>query len=613
MDQIQQLLARISELTSTELGELRDLISSTFDTLAASDEPANATIVAQLDELVLGLGAVADEETRRSTEAAESAAKLEATKAKMEALRNPVAEDAPAEEDEPAEIEAEGEEVEGEVVEIDSPLLEPVLASAPRGSTVVGGMVPAMARVTGRAAPSPTQEAPAANGVRIIVAAGVPHFNPGEDLTDPMMLAKAMSETLNRKKMSHDRTAAVVASARWDYPEDRQLGPDASSNTNKINAVCGLNAGRYRNGSLVATGGVCLPVNVDYTVPTWSTADRPLRDALPGYQADRGGIRFVTPPDIGVPPITSAGGDTPSGAGQSTGTWNEATDANPAGALKPVWTVECGAEQLVYVNAVTTRVQFGNMESRFAPEQVAANTQQAVAITARQAEVQLLTAIADLTVQVIPSAYLGAARDLLTSIDLLTAQYKQSHRFSTNVALTAIFPDWGKNVIRADLARELAHDNTNGRDVLAISDVQIEDWFTIRGINPVWTLDGLPAGTYGTGGSAITDQNFPTVTAANAANSGSAITPVWPGQTSTDAFMLVWFLFVEGTFQFLDGGTLDLGVVRDSLLDSTNDYETFTETFENVAFRGIEAYQVQSMIRPTGGSAGTVAVTGYIE
>jgi hypothetical protein len=58
---------------------------------------------------------------------------------------------------------------------------------------------------------------------------------------------------------------------------------------------------------------------------------------------------------------------------------------------------------------------------------------------------------------------------------------------------------------------------------------------------------------------------------------------------------------------------LDLGVVRDSTLDATNDDELFFETFESVTFRGLEAYQVQSTIQPSGGSAGTVAVTGYHE
>ncbi len=205
-----------------------------------------------------------------------------------------------------------------------------------------------------------------------------------------------------------------------------------------------------------------------------------------------------------------------------------------------------------------------------------------------------------------PQQYLGAVRDILTSVDLLKAQYLYSHRFADNTALTAVFPAWGKDVLRADLAREIGHDNAGSVNVLAITDAQIEDWFSVRGINVIWTLDGLKAGTYGTGGHAITSQYFATM-ATNAPH------PQWPGQSASAAFMLVWFLYVEGTFQFLDGGRLDLGVVRDSLLDSTNDYETFTEVFEGLAFRGIEAYQVQSMILPAGGSAGTAALSTYVE
>ena len=70
--------------------------------------------------------------------------------------------------------------------------------------------------------------------------------------------------------------------------------------------------------------------------------------------------------------------------------------------------------------------------------------------------------------------------------------------------------------------------------------------------------DGLKAGTYGTGGVAITNQFFPIATG------GAA--PQWPGQVSNAAFQLVWLLYPEGTFQFLDGGRLDLGVVHDSAL-----------------------------------------------
>ena len=44
-----------------------------------------------------------------------------------------------------------------------------------------------------------------------------------------------------------------------------------------------------------------------------------------------------------------------------------------------------------------------------------------------------------------------------------------------------------------------------------------------------------------------------------------------------------WAIFPEGEFLHLDAGTLDLGIVRDSTLNSTNDFQIFGENFENVA------------------------------
>ena len=47
--------------------------------------------------------------------------------------------------------------------------------------------------------------------------------------------------------------------------------------------------------------------------------------------------------------------------------------------------------------------------------------------------------------------------------------------------------------------------------------------------------------------------------------------------------VIQYALFIEGSFLHLDSGVLELGVVRDSTLNSTNDYQVFGETFENVA------------------------------
>ena len=473
-----------------------------------------------------------------------------------------------------------------------------------RATTVMAAGTPAapraarMVAANGRAAPSPNAAPGATSGVTITAAMSAPGISPGQTLTSSRQLTELTVETLRQMQYDpeYDGRRQTLARATWTYPDERQLSSrnDAYVNTAKVDAICAPEA-------VLASGGTCLPVNVDYTVPVWTSADRPLHDGLPGYQADRGGIRFVTPPDIGVPDLQASA----SGAGTATRVWTEATDAAPAGQTKPVWVVACGTEELTYVNAIPTRVQFGNMFGRFAPEQIAANTEQALAVAAREAELEILTLMYNSSKQVKPEQYLGATRDLLASVDLLIAQYRYSHRIPRRASFTAVFPDWAKDLIRADLARESAHD-TDGGDRLAVSDAQIEAWFTTRGINVVWTVDGLKAGTYGTGSSAITNQCFGLM-------GSSAPEPQWPGQTSDGAFMLAWLLYVEGSFQFLDGGRLDLGVVRDSTLDATNDYETFVETFEGVAFRGLEAYQVQSTILPTGGSAGTVAVSGYHE
>jgi hypothetical protein len=440
----------------------------------------------------------------------------------------------------------------------------------------------------------------------VTASASAGGISAGQVLGSREELAQLTSETLRQIAMDPVNFGRKkgIARAEWSYPEERQLGDSISENTKKLDAVCGLAAPRVsrHDGSLVASGGICLPTNVDYSVPTWVTTDRPLRDGLPSFQATRGGIQFVTPPDIGT--VVLQGG-TASGSGIATTVWPEATDANPAGATKPVWQVLCGSPQQVYVDAIPTRVMMGNMISRFAPEQIAANTEQAIAAAARDAELNLLSKMYGYSNQVLSAQYLGATRDLLASIDLISQGYRYSHRYGEDTGLTAVFPEWAKGIIRADMARELAHDNSGSQNSLAISDAQIEDWLSARGIDVIWTIDALQAGTYGNGGSAIPNQFFPKFTAGG--------TPQWPGQTSNGSVVLAWLLYVTGTFQFLDGGRLDLGVVRDSILDSTNDYETFVETFESVAFRGNEVYQVQSTILPNGGSAATVAETGYHE
>ncbi len=342
-------------------------------------------------------------------------------------------------------------------------------SGTPRGTS--GSHIERMAAAQ-RATPSPNQGRrpggpfgfPGTSAATVVASMAGNGIAPGQTLTSRDELAEVTSETLRRIAQDPVNFGRqhVVARARWEYPEDRQLGDSAVENTSKLDAVCAHTAPRYNRhtGALVATGGVCLPTNVDYSVPVWSTADRPLRDGLPQFQATRGGVAYVSSPDIGIVDLQG----TASGAGLATSVWTEATDASPAGETKPVWEVACGTPQQVYVNAIPTRIGFGNMTARFAPEQTAANTEQAIATAAREAELELLTLMYDSTKQVKPEQYLGATRDILASVDLLIAQYRYSHRIPRTASFTAVFPDWARDVIRSDMSRELAHDNTNGRE-----------------------------------------------------------------------------------------------------------------------------------------------------
>jgi hypothetical protein len=106
---------------------------------------------------------------------------------------------------------------------------------------------------------------------------------------------------------------------------------------------------------------------------------------------------------------------------------------------------------------------------------------------------------------------------------------------------------------------------------------EIDAYIAARGINASFALDtAAGASPFGAQGSGAMNE-FP------------------------DTF--VWYIFAEGSFLFLDGGTLDLGVIRDSTLVGTNDYKMFVETFENVALVGVESLQVTSTINVNGVAA----------
>ena len=395
--------------------------------------------------------------------------------------------------------------------------------------------------------------------VAITAGADIPGYTAGSTINDMYEVAQAMEKRIHslRRVNGGDGEQHIVASVTTSFPEDRTLSTDAESNSIKINAVSSQ--------ALVASGGHAAPLEVKYDIyAIGSTTNRPVRDSLPRFQADRGGIRFVTPPSFAAGTYADA-----------VGVWTAAVDATPESATKTSLTVAAAAEATASTDAVTLQLQFGNLMTRAYPELIARHNELALVQHAREAEQYVIGKIEAGSTAVTSGTLIGFGRDFLVSVRKAAVAYRSRHRIAQSTTLTAIVPEWIYDAMAADLALAMPGDGT-----LSVGRGEIEGYLSQLNVNLVASPDLTVFGSQGT--AAVLE--FP------------------------DSFK--WYLFAEGTFLFLDGGSLDLGIIRDSSLVGTNDYKMFVETFEGVAKVGIEALVVTQTVNVNGVAAALRDTTG---
>jgi hypothetical protein len=397
--------------------------------------------------------------------------------------------------------------------------------------------------------------------VAITAGADIPGYTAGSTINDMNEVAQAMEKRIHslRRVNGGDGEQHIVASITTQFDEARTLTTDAEANSAKVAAFAA------ESQALVASGGHGAPFEVKYDIfAQGSTNVRPVRDSLPRFQADRGGIRFVTPP--------SFAGDTYANA---VGVWTAANDSAETPGTKASLTVSAAAELTASTDAVTLQLQFGNLMTRAYPELIARHNELALVQHAREAEQNLLSKIGDASTAVTTSSLIGFGRDFLVQIRRAAVAYRSRHRIDPQTTLKAIIPSWVYDAMAADLTLAMPGDGT-----LAVSRSEIDGYLATVNVDLVASLDQNVFGAQG----AAALLEFP------------------------DSF--VWYLFAEGTFLFLDGGTLDLGIIRDSSLVGTNDYKMFVETFEGVAKVGIEALKITSTISINGVAAALRDTTG---
>ena len=508
---------------STEIKETTEAAVAVEETVVAAAEEAPATTTAEVP--VVAEAAVVEEVAVSQDAPAAEAAVVVTEGAEAATIETPT---------------------QTETVPMAQEIMEAPVTAAADNADNLNIEVPADRRPTSRISAAP---------VAITAGADIPGYTAGSSISSMAEVAEAMAKRLHglRRVNGGDGEQHIVASISTQFPEERTLNQDAQANWDKVQAVVGPEA-------LVASGGHQAPFEVKYDIFGLGSAVRPVRDSLPRFQADRGGIRYITPPVL-------------SSYAGAVGVWTAANDSaqTPSPASKLSLTVTAASETTVSTDAVTLQLQFGNLLSRAYPELIARHNELGLIQHAREAEGNLMYAIGAASTAVTSTSVIGMGRDFLVQLGRASAAYRSRHRLDADAPLRAIIPAWIKDAMAADLTLNMPGDsNLNAY-------AEIDAYIASRGINATFALDTAGGASYFAAQSSGAMNEFP------------------------DTF--VWYLFAEGSFLFLDGGTLDLGVIRDSTLVGTNDYKMFIETFENVALVGVESLQVTSTINVNGVAA----------
>lgn len=580
------LLANLGELTDEQLADLRDQLRT-----AAADrreQPATDELVAELTSIADAIEQVRAEEDSR----AESAAQLDAqAQAALERINSALADP-----DDPDGGEADGGADGGDGDEgaagtqgDEGAAPTPAEPAQPEGAQpvpVAAGAAPARAprvsRVNARRPASMQVQPPPAPRERplnLVAAANAPGFAAGEPIQDAGKLADLFEAGIKAFKgyTGNDRTEVrLVRTGPGRAFEDldatfggeRVLTADTRENLRKINRA----QAQLRNGerleemqALAAAGGICVPQQVRYDLPIIGDDARPVRDqALMRFGADRGGISTIPPPMI-------------EDLEDAIGIWTEANDQNPSSpTTKPCLTVDCPTEDDTLVDAITQCLRFGNFRARYFAEQIEAWMRLAAVNHARIAENRSLATIAAGSKDVNVGEGLGAVSDVLSTLDRAWAGWASRHR-APNQRFRFVLPFWFLAMARVDISRQIPGGGTLD-ERYAVADATIERWINARNVSVTWHFDGEAGQIFGP--------------------QGDGPLQGWPDT-------VVSYLYEEGAWLFLDGGELNLGLVRDSSLNEVNDVQVFSETFEATHFHGIDSWRIEMDVCPNGTTSGT--------
>lgn len=392
----------------------------------------------------------------------------------------------------------------------------------------------------------------------LLASADIPGFTQGGRIESMEQLVAAMTartRTLGVTARGDDAPRTHVASLERTYRY--MLGPDATPR--EINEV--LTAAADPD-ALVAAGGWCSPSEIRYDF--YNIADSDGLVDLPTVGIQRGGLKW---------PISPSYADVVSGFGGSSGSplwsWTETQDIAAVTGTAQSGTKTCGRvpcvsfdEQRLSCDGVCLTV--GNLTEDAFPELIANYGSLLLTAHAHKMNAQRITrmiALSTVSAAATGTGFTtggaGVVAPVIGAVSLAAIDYRDKYAMADGAVLEVVLPRWIRSMMRSDLRKR------TGVDMLEIADARLMRMFDAEGVRVQWVNDYQVRGA-----------GFP--------GNSTALTG-WP---TTVQFMI----YAPGTFLRGTGLRLDLGVIRDSVLNATNDHTAiWSEECELLAKPGHES------------------------
>jgi len=391
------------------------------------------------------------------------------------------------------------------------------------------------------------QHAPApqvpAQRLAVTASVDIPGVARGEGLTSLTALAEVTSRKAKSMPVTMGQPSEqLVASIRNDFSHS----VDNRTKRGEVKELIQFLTSPDKQAALVAGGGWCAPSETRYDF--FNIACESGMIDLPTFGVTRGGIEFPVSPSL----ADALGGGT-AFAGfaatlSNTSTpflWTEADDiaAATGSPTKPCIRVPCPDFDEERLEAYGYCLTAGNLTDDAYPEATANTLQLLMSAHAHVINARIIALMLARSTSA-TSITGGAATDaaaprIYNAVGLAATDYRARYGMCIEDVLEVVFPYWVRDVIQADLAWKA------GVELGDIPLSEVNRYFTARNIAVQWVNDWQVRGA----------SQFGNATKMTA----------WP--TTAD-----FLIYAAGTFVHGNGMTLDLGVIRDSVLNETNDH-----------------------------------------